>query len=239
MAVTPVPRPRNNARRGAACNSIGSSAWRASASTVALLPSCWRLLMCKLATPLASTMLTVANAPSARLTMRPPGGTSTRVGAGAHTARAATSASVAHCVGARHARARTNARYPTGTSNSASFAPIAGNSTTPNSHGATAAPSVLTPSTRPRLMPAAPAVAARWLNSAPIARVGNRKPRAANVASAASAALMFSPSVRSTPSRIGSASVSASVPARHAAASARSSRSRTGSCAALRASQRP
>ena len=64
-AVTPVPSPRNNARRGAGWSSSGSSAWRASTGRVALLPSCWRLSMRSRDTPSASsTTLTAASTPS-------------------------------------------------------------------------------------------------------------------------------------------------------------------------------
>jgi hypothetical protein len=65
MEVTPVPTPRKRARVGEGWSKSGNKACLASANKVALLPSCWRLLICNVVTPSASsTTLTDASAPS-------------------------------------------------------------------------------------------------------------------------------------------------------------------------------
>src|SRR5688572_26036914 len=114
---------------------------------------------------------------------------------GASTARAVADAAGAHTPGERHLFSEVSARYPALISSNATFAPRAGNTSTPYTNGAQVAPSVLIASARPKLTPEAFARRQRWLNSAPITRVGGPNATTARTASPAMAADMLAPSV--------------------------------------------
>ena len=107
----------------------------------------------------------------------------------------------------------------------ASLGPSDGTASTPQTAGAAAAPSVFTPSARPKPAPRARASSLRWLNSAPIASVAGPKAAIASAASAAIAAKMPLPSARSAKAFTVSAAHSDAAPSRQAAPSAPSSRS--------------
>ncbi len=195
--------------------------------------------MRRVATPSASsTTLTAADAPSRKLSTRPPSGTSTNASGGAQTAIAAIGNAAAQGAARRHCVGADSARYPAATDSSPALGPSAGASSTPNKSGANAAPSVFAPRARPNDTPAAFARALRSLNKAPITIVGSAKARSASAASAAIACVMSMPQRSSHPDLNPSANQRLAMPKRQLAASAIGKWAPSAAASLRRASQR-
>ena len=139
---------------------------------------------------------------------------------GAKSASASAAAAGAQTTGRDQARRVVSARYPRPISRRASFGPSNRTASTPSSAGATAAPSVFTPSARPNPVRDAAARSPRWLNSAPMNTVGGPNATAASTASAAIAARKPPPSAWAATAFSCSAAHSDAVPTTQAAASA-------------------